>query len=333
MRNFFVYPKPDKIIGSPNPYITNLIKALSRHHRVVNANAKNRGVFNLFRFLFQTDVYVLNWIENLTEKRMGKLQAVAFVCFMGCAKLLRKKILWILHNKYSHHRKEDPWIDFLFRFMMKYADKIITHSHSGLEFVQGHFPEAAHKVEVIYHPVDISVYKDKPSAPEYDFLIWGSIYPYKGIDKFLGYLKNNPPSHPYRILLVGKCFNQQYKETLTGLLTENVTFYDELLGMDKIAEFSGRARFTLFTYQSKTVISSGSLMDAISMGAVIIGPNHGSFRDLSQFGFVKTYDSYEDIFEIHREHVLNPEPYDSERDRFLSENSWEGFVEKLIEAL
>src|SRR5690606_12151139 len=119
---------------SPNPYIGNFIKALSKNHKMVNAHARNRGAFNLFRFLFQTDVFVLNWIENLPEKRLGKLQAVLFVCCMVCAKLLRKKIIWILHNKYSHHRKADQWIDFLFRFMMKYADRIITHSHSGLEF-------------------------------------------------------------------------------------------------------------------------------------------------------------------------------------------------------
>src|SRR5690606_2642237 len=111
------------------------------------------------------------------------------------------------------------------------------------------------------------------AEPTYDFLIWGSIFPYKGIDKFLSYIKNNPQGRPYKILLVGKCFNQQYKEELSRLLTKEITFYDELWGLDKIAEYSRMAKFTLFTYHSNTVISSGSLMDAISMGSIIIGPN------------------------------------------------------------
>lgn len=329
MSKIFFYPKNDKMIGSPNPYANDFIEALSENHVVVNRFAKNKGVINLFKYLPQTDIFIFNWIENVPERRFGKFQVVLFVIFTALAKIMGKKILWILHNKYSHHRKKDKWIDFMYDFMMKNSDRIITHSTSGLEFVKSSYPNFSHKVEVITHPIkplfDLTPIEEKV----YDFLIWGSMFPYKGVDRFIKFLKENPRETPYKILLAGKCFDKKHKQTLESLLTDDIVFHDQVFDMETLAQFSNHSKFTLFTYKSDTVISSGSMIDAIRMGAVIIGPNHGSFSDLSQYSILKTYNSYEDIFRIHKEYKGDIEMEKSEAMRFYNENNWEVFIHKL----
>src|SRR5690606_28180132 len=102
-----------------------------------------------------------------------------------------------------------------------------------------------------------------------------------------------------------------------------------MFDLEMIAEFSNQSKFTLFTYKSDTVISSGSLIDAIRMGSVIIGPNHAAFKDLSTYSFVKTYESFEEIFAIHDSYVPLTDLQQQERLEFCKANSWEKFIEKL----
>jgi hypothetical protein len=112
-------------------------------------------------------------------------------------------------------------------------------------------------------------------------------------------------------------------------LSDNITFEDELYELEKIAEFSAMSKFTLFTYNSRTVISSGALIDSIRMGAVIIGPNHGAFKDLSHYSFIKTYNSFDEIFRIYEEGPPDKIQEDKERKEFFEENNWDVFVQKL----
>ncbi|MFC4873127.1 hypothetical protein [Negadavirga shengliensis] len=241
-----------------------------------------------------------------------------------------KKIVWILHNKGSHHRQDNKLTDYMFQVLMKRADRIITHSESGLDFVRENYPEAESKTEVIIHPVGEVFDNPTNSEKQYDFLIWGTVFPYKGIDKFLKYIKENSSLHHFKVLIIGKCPDKDYKNELLKMMSDNVTFYDKFFELNEIATFSSLCKFTLFTYNSVTVISSGTLIDAIRMNSIIIGPNHGAFRDIgNHFSFVKTYDSFDDIFEIAKVTSENTLSDDEERMNFCKTNSWPLFIDKL----
>src|SRR5690606_19318876 len=99
--------------------------------------------------------------------------------------------------------------------------------------------------------------------------------------------------------------------------------------LEMIAKLSNQSRFTLFTYKSDTVISSGSLIDAIRMGSIIIGPNHAAFKDLSSYSFLKTYNSFEEISAIYDTYVPSHELEQNERAYFCEVNSWDIFIKKL----
>jgi hypothetical protein len=65
------------------------------------------------------------------------------------------------------------------------------------------------------------------------------------------------------------------------------------------------------------------------MGANIIGPNFGAFKDLSHLGFVQTYNHFSDITKICRNSKSDVKSHFQRIQDFCSEDSWFHFIEKL----
>lgn len=330
MDNIYLYPK---VFPCENPYIKDLENSLSTHYRIINEKTTRSGVLDLFRFIFRTDVFYFNWIESLTSKRYGKLQVVAFVFFMFLAKSLKKKIVWTLHNQYSHDKTSNKWVDFMFDFMFKHSDFIPTHSQAGVDFVKEKFPAYADKVKYFIHPVKPVLQLPEINEYKFDFFIWGTIWPYKGVTEFLQFLKDSEDGQFYKVLIAGRCIDEQMKAQLDPLLSENVIHLHEFYEIEEIAGFAAESKFTLFTYKPESVLSSGSLMDSIRMGSVIIGPNVGAFNDLKTYGFVKTYDDFSEILEIYRGYKYDKKSIAVEIEAFCLQNSWEAFGVKLTDTL
>ncbi|WP_143156003.1 glycosyltransferase family protein [Cyclobacterium lianum] len=219
----------------------------------------------------------------------------------------------------------------MFDALMWHADYILTHANAGREFVRTVYPEHISKVHVVPHPVSglLGFGNDQTREKSYDLLIWGSVFRYKGIDKFLKFCNSSPEMKNVRILILGRCKDQDYKRDIMSILPDSAEFKDELLSLEDIAAYTMQSRFTLFTYDSKTVISSGSLIDAIRMGAVVIGPDHGAFSDLKGYAFMHTFRDFDDIGQIMKDFKENDQMLESDRSRFMRENTWEKFVEKL----
>jgi beta-1,4-mannosyltransferase len=330
MMNIYIYPK---VFPCENPYINDLEQSLSTNFEIINKEANRNGVLDLFKFFLRTDIYYFNWIESLPSRRYGKIQIIAFVVFLMLAKWSGKKIVWTLHNKYTHDKNKNGWVDYMYNIMMEHSDVIFTHSQSGIDFVKEKYPASAKKIKYFIHPVKpvFPMIYDKKCI--YDFFIWGTIWPYKGVIEFLRFLKESGKIHPFKILIAGRCINNQIRTELDKYLMSNITYKDEYYSIEEIAGFSNQAKFTLFTYKSESVLSSGSLMDSIRMRSVIIGPDIGAFRDLSSYDFVKTYNTYGEIIEIYTKYENTRDSMLTETEEFCLENSWNSFGEKLNDAL
>lgn len=329
MRKLFIYPLNQGDKGSPNPYVRNIANSISNQIIIVNAETKHRGVLNLFLFLFKADSFLLNWVETLPNRKFGAVQSQLFLIFLMLAKRLGKRIVWVLHNKGSHHGGNINWTEKMFKSLMHYSDYIITHSNEGLDFVKNRYPEAVHKVNVHFHPIGES-FSSRNEIKKFDLLIWGSIFPYKGIDTFLDYL-NKSNTHNLKILIIGKCFSDEYRETLIHKFTDSVVFKEELVGLEEIAKYAAYSKFVLFTYKSETILSSGVLMDSLRMNCRILGPNFGAFRDLAFLGIVRVYDDFQTI----KEECENYDPIGSAEyqrlEDFRNQHTWAKFGEKLIQ--
>ncbi len=330
MVNIYFDPKIDyKIQASLNPYIFHLENTLSKKYNIVNKNYNKIGVIDFFKYIFKADLYLFNWIEDLPSRRYGKLQIITFVLFLYCAKFFGKKIGWTLHNKYSHDITKNKWTDFMYNFLIKNSDLILTHSKNGIEFIIENY--SLYSSKIIHIPLPIQ--EILPASPNeeqtFDFLIWGTIFPYKGILPFLEFISESQLGSKFKILIVGRCFDKEYKKEINKYLSKNIVHYDKFYELEEISNFSKKSKFILFTYKPDEVLSSSSLMDSIRMRSIIIGPNQGAFKDLSSYSFVKTYDNYEEIIEIYNNYTFNKISVCKEIEYFCKENSWDLFVEKL----
>jgi len=327
MKKIYFHPKMDnETVLSPNPYILDFQDALSKNFVIVNRKYNRRGVLDFFRYIFKTDIYILNWIENVPTLRYGKLQVIVFQFFILLCQIMDKKLIWILHNKYSHSLAKNPWTDLMFSVMMKHSDLILTHSKSGIDFGQEFYPKKAHKIKYIFHPIKQVFPKNLNSKKDYDFLIWGSISPYKGVLEFLHFVNQNKNFSYMKILIVGKCFDDSYKNKLEPYFSNMIILKDNFFKIEEVAEFASQSRFILFTYKATSVLSSGSLIDSIRMNSRIIVPDIGAFKDLKSLSFIDTYNDFEDILAIHKKYEVEKAPINSQEHlEFYEKNTWETF--------
>lgn len=329
MPNVFLYPLHQTFKGSPNPYMHHFKGALEKKAIVVNAGAIHRGVLNLYLYFFKADIFILNWIEFLAEKRFGRIQVQLFILFCRLASLFGKKIIWVLHNKGSHHGGFNSKTEKMFQVLMEKSNHILTHSLAGIEFVKEKYPFASDKVEALVHPVEPPFGDSDQEEKLYDILIWGSVHPYKGIDLFLDFIQKSAKFHKYKILIIGKCFDQDYKNKILKYTTKNIVYRDKIYSIEQISDFATKSKFVLFTYKSKTIISSGALMDTLRMHVQVIGPDYAAFKDLNRLSCINTYNSFENIYSILENYDTTKNLNFTERERFHKENSWESFVEKI----
>lgn len=333
MKRIYIYPKNDyEKLESPNPYILHLEAALQPKHRISNQHPNKLGVLELFLFLFKTDVYLFNWIEDLPVKRYGKFQAILLLLFLLFSKVFRKKIIWVMHNLFSHERKSKKWTHFLFIMMIRHSGLILTHSEEGIRFLRKNYSTYCKKAIYINHPVDELLLPEKQVEKEYDLFIWGTIHPYKGVLEFLEFASGIESLNNLKMLIAGICPNSELKAQLYKLLTKNIEYRDGFFDIEEIAAMTYRSKVTVFTYNSDSILSSGSLMDSIRMGAMIIGPNKGSFRDLRNYTFIETYNSFSEIPDLINRISLTEVDRERQIIAFYKNNNWETFGDKLISA-
>lgn len=332
MKRIYLYPNTARNRnGLHNPYMSHLREALSRHFQIINAGRpSNSGITDVVRYIRNMDMIFLNWIEDLPGKHMGVIQTLFFLIMLRVFMLRKIGIIWILHNKRSHYKGHPFLKRVLFKQMLKRSDLIITHAREGLELV----PETTrayytpHPVRPIERPLSLS------GDTRYDLIIWGSITQYKGIDRFLAYLKDQGVLGKYRIIIAGKITTTALRERLQEFARsfQNLTLRDEFVPEPELMQLIGASKLVIITYQSESVLSSGVLMDSLSQLVPIIGPQTGAFTDLAELGLIDTFEDYPQLLQK-IQNQLGPEVDRSKivagMKRFMEENSWEKFSERL----
>lgn len=339
MLRFVVFPNLNIPAGQrPNPYIKDYIAALNQlpEVEVINPPHKNPLLSLLFPSCRKGDIFVFNWFESIPDFKYGMLQSIVATFFLLFLAVRGKKIIWMLHNKRPHAEGRSGLKSFLSRLIARQASLIVTHSTEGAKLIHKDFPYASGKVHFLHHPTKCRLPHSDSQAPEkklYDLLIWGTIARYKGVFEFADFVKNNRISD-LRICIIGGASDEVYQELLQRI-PENITLIRERPSFDELALFISRSEFVLCPYSPDTVLSSGMLMDSLSFGAKVIGPDVGSFRDYasSNSGLnVYTFKYFEDIPQIVRQKREEPVSTDNYR-RFLTENNWNFFAKSLIALL
>jgi len=326
----YIYPIPSvqqKDKESNNYYIRNFCASIESSFNVINSLYPSKfESLDLIRY-FSAKIFFYNWIEDLPNYKYGKLRVLLFIPALLLIKICNKKIIWTLHNK-KGHMGNSIFRDFMEFFMVRISDKIITHAKEGITFFCNKYPKYISKMTYLCHPiVPIKDIIKIEKQIKFDFLIWGSITPYKGIIDFLKYLKSHDLN--YKVCIIGKCSEDEYEEEMNSYLFPGITYINKFYSIEKIALFANQSKFILFTYQVDSVLSSGSLMDSISMRTPVLGPRVGAFIDMEAEGLAMTYGCFDDIFKKSIEYKFENE-FNYKCETFIKENSWRNFGKEII---
>lgn len=318
MKKIVFYPNAGKK-GYSNPYCQNYKDSLKSQMEVETRFEKlNISQVYLFLNLFSGDIYILNWIEDLPNHKFSYLQ-FAFVKFcVFIIKIRRKKIIWMFHNFHSHSNNSSI-LNFKTRnLLLNKSDLIISHSKDGAQFAN----QYAH-CKVIYkcHPV-AKIIQPLIDSQQFDVLIWGDIFPYKGVSEFLNYVKYK--THSLRIKIIGKCVDNYLICNIKESCSKNVIFENRRASLKEIYSYVQSCKYVLFPYIGDSISSSGALIDTIAMGGTPIGPCIGAFKDLSDEGVCLSYNSYDELYNI----LVMSKIIISQkiRNEFVIKNSWENFA-------
>lgn len=333
MKNSYIYPlsSRDSTLGLYNPYIDDLIESCGRFINFINYEQPSKiGIFDILRYIFKLDYIFFNWIEKLPENKAGKIQTIFLIMIFPIFKILKIKIVWTMHNKLSHSLEHEYWKKVIFKKMLKYSDIILTHSSEGITYGNEIVTGSEKKIHFFHHPI-----KDKRLSKkltkENDLLVWGTISPYKGVDKFLEYIYQNKLDKKYKILIVGKITSVEYQKKLDQYKSEKILIENKFIEDALLQELIAKSKHVLFTYSQASILSSGVLMDSLGYGANIIGPNTGAFADLAKEGIINTYTDFQEMFQIIDEQLNDLSKIIPEKrsNLFLEENSWNKFAENL----
>lgn len=304
-----------------NPFINNLHDSL-RSYIDCDYSVDTTVLGGLLKHIFTSDIYILNWPENIIFKKHGVLQYYILRFLLIVLSLRKVRIVWVFHN-IEPHQGHNKYTDAIASFMAKNASMILTFSTPAATYLKD---KVACRIVVHPHPfkqkmieVDsLSITKD------IDILIWGSIEPYKGVLEFLEYA--NDKMSKYKIWVCGSCQDKIYAQKIENIANENIIFKNRYASKEELEELIFHSRYVLFPYISKSISSSGALMDTLECGASVIGPNVAAFKDLAASNLCYVYENYKDISDIiGREEYIEREKI---RD-YINNNTWDKFAQRI----
>lgn len=313
-------PSRDK---SGNLYIKYFHEAFDQDasYKVVN-RFWQIGIASLL-FNLDAKLLIIQWVDLIPGKKFGKIQFVFYLCLIFFARLLGKKIVWVLHNKHAHKGKS-RLVDFGMKFMAKRASSVVAHSEEGVSFFDMMYPEYAGKCFYIPHPVyRTNIIESSPS--KFDYIIWGGIGRRKNITQFLDEFNLNPLFKGNKLIICGFCGDKEYDAEIRKRLNENIVYSNKFHSDEELSDLIKQSKNILFTYDTGSMLSSGALVFSLNFAKPIIGPNAGNFKDLKDV--VSCYNSFNEI------PLLKPSDNRCLVERYLIENTWERFPEKMMKLL
>lgn len=329
MKIYFFPPNKEDEIVVNNPYCTNFKEELLAYGKIVNnENTNNPKTVDHLKHLFDADIYIYNWAENIPFLRMGTIQTFLFFFCFFIVRLRRKKIIWIFHNIVPHD-KNNKLSKLIRTVMLKYSSLIVTHSGDALEYLK---KQCSIPVYFFHHPVLNSLKSDAEiiTPVQYDVLIWGTILKYKGIKEFLLYLEEKKLQKTFRINIIGKCSDEKYDKCLKRYCNSYINYENRIVTFEELNILIRQTRYVLFPYLPDSVSSSGALIDTVVMGGTPLGPNIGAFKDLNKENVCLNYTTYDELIKILNED-RNIEPI--AREKFINSNQWTAFVANLYKML
>ncbi|MCD4780905.1 MAG: glycosyltransferase family 4 protein [Candidatus Omnitrophica bacterium] len=293
MKSIFI---PDYSDG--NPYQELLARALKKYGVTVTYSNPT-GIFCLLKIVKKArqspdTIIHLHWINTLIPLGRSNLRTAARILFFDIGLLLlrmhRIKLVWTIHNKFCHdsqHRKIERMAR---RALAQTAQTLFVHSPSVIPELAELYNVTPDKFQVIDHGHYIDVCPNniteqearaKNNIPQ-DHLVYlsiGSLKKYKGVmDIIEAYQQLHIPNST--LLIVGQPSDQTLANELQKRCRDdlNLKLIFKFVNDQEMQFYLNCADVVVYSF--KEILTSGSLILALSFKKAVIAPALGCIPDI-----------------------------------------------------
>jgi beta-1,4-mannosyltransferase len=330
-QRFFISPAVDENFS--NQYVQYFFDHLATKGCVVNHRKKRLSrSADMLRYGIFSNTMILHWPEDIVKLNFGVLQALISVITILLVKMKGGKIIWFCHNKAPHEKKNKKLNNLLRSFYARISTTIIVHSSDALQYLPA-------KANIIYlpHPAYIDttpVAVQEEVIPEYDVLIWGNIFHYKGLDHFIESYKQH--HQIFKVLIIGKADKEYYRLLIEIAQGTNITVQDRFLDDALLQQYFHNAKCIVLPYLNSDTFCSGALIHSLNSNKIIFGPCFGNFIDVYNDGGCLLYHNYKELFDQLHNLLSNPLLYGEKLielkkgiQQYRNANSWQNFTGNL----
>lgn len=278
-----------------NAYINNLCAILRDDYNILGAqNWKKYGILKLL----SADIYCFNWYENVGSSSYVKtfLNLYKRKLFIYILKLFNKKIVWTIHNNYSHSSSFLEMVYEMSVYMAKMSDRIhvLCQDTCNMQYLNGYYNKIYH----IYHgdyfdnypKSNVDIYcRYNIDRNKKIILFLGLIRKYKNIDILIEAFNKSMLNKDFILLICGTCKDELKKE-LCRQNYENIVFDFSFIRDDEISAYLDACDLLVAPYDKINSLNSGTLWMAMSYKKTMVLPLIGCLKDFDYDKYLYVYD-------------------------------------------
>jgi beta-1,4-mannosyltransferase len=237
----------------------------------------------LLRALFsgQIEVLHLDWIHPyITGKSLGGsvLRSAVFLAKVCLVRLLRRRIVWTVHNLVSHEARFASWERWVNATLARLAHCLVVHFPDARLLVRESFRIGAKKeILVAHHGNYVRVYGEVSYLPTHRdqtpqpvvFMAFGLVRRYKRLEELIAAFKTLDRGD-IRLTIKGEAIEREYAEELKRLTEDDVRITLELGFIDDRMVPVVFAAADVVVLPQTQILTSGSLILAMSMGKPVV---------------------------------------------------------------
>lgn len=246
-------------------------------------------------------IFHLHWTNYLLRaaKSVAEAEKIKNQFLMNLFEFLANggTLIWTIHNVLPH---DCPYLQQekeLRNIICTAAQKIHIHSEKSLVEIQKELNLPVDKVHIVPHGNYVGVYPNTVErlqarqrfefSPEQTvFLFLGQIRQYKGIDDLVSafnWVQQTSPNS--RLLIAGKPVEPLNLDEfeLSSEVKNKITLVEKYIPEDELQWFFNAADVTVLPYRK--ILTSGSLLNAMSFSRPVIAPRVGMTEEIIQDGY------------------------------------------------
>jgi glycosyltransferase involved in cell wall biosynthesis len=242
------------------------------------------------------NVVHFHWLHPYFSGRTPAHSIVALLVFLiqwPMLRFTRTKIIWTVHNIRNHEGKMAAAESFVQGLVGRHASAIIVHCAEAAAQLRQSYPAIPpEKVREISHGNYIGVYPEgigrHQAREQLDLpadacvaLFFGEIRAYKGIDELLTVYEGPTAPEDTLLMIAGRVHDDQLRARLEAAARNNTNIRLRLgfVPENEVQVLMAAADVVVAPFRQ--VLTSGSVLLALSFGKPVVAPLSGCLRELA----------------------------------------------------